>query len=250
MRTSLESTRDLRWGEAVSGWRRQLLLGLSAAIAIAVMVIAHDVMLPFVLAVVIAYVLTPLVAAAERRKLNRGAAVVIVYLVVIGTGAGFLRAIAPRIALEVRNLRGELPALGREADETWVPATRWMREAGVVPVESPSTGAPEPPATGAFVARPEPDGSVAIDVGSGARVVETKNGWVVKPCHDHKGPFDADHLLADVVGRTFAYAEQNSLEVALMVRDLLATISRAIFVFFITLMLAASSWSPGRAAGA
>jgi predicted PurR-regulated permease PerM len=220
--------------------RRQLLLWLSAAIAIVVMAIAHDVMLPFVLAMVIAYVLTPLVAAAERRKLHRGAAVVIVYLVVIGTGAGFLRAIAPRIALEFRNLRGELPALGREANETWVPAaTRWMRDAGIVPVESSPTGAPEPPATGAFVARPQPDGSVAIEVGSGARVVETKTGWVIEPVRDHKGPFDANHLLADVVGRTFAYAEQNSLEVALMVRDLIATISRAIFVFFITLMLAA-----------
>jgi len=221
-------------------WRRQLFLWVSAAIAIAVVVVAHDVMLPFVLALVIAYVLTPLVAAAERRRLHRGVAVLIVYVVVIGSAAGFLHAVAPRIALEFRNLRGELPALGREANETWVPAaTRWMREAGIVPAETTSTGAPEPAATSAFVARPQPDGSIAIEVASGIHVTETKNGWVVEPFHDHKGPFDANHVLADVVGRTFAYAEQNSLEVALMVRDLLATISRVIFVFFITLMLAA-----------
>jgi predicted PurR-regulated permease PerM len=220
---------------------RQILLGVSAALALSVVVIAHEVMLPFVLAVVIAYVLTPLVAAAERRRMHRGAAVILVYLVVIVSAASFLRAVAPRIALEFRNLRSELPALGNEANETWVPAaTRWMREAGIVPAETNATGTPEPATTGAFVARPQPDGSVAIEVGTGMRVVETKNGWLVEPAHDHKmAPFDANHLLADVVGRTFAYAEQNSLEVALMVRDLVATISRTIFVFFITLMLAA-----------
>jgi predicted PurR-regulated permease PerM len=223
--------------------RRQVLLGVAAAAAIAVVVVAHEVMLPFVLAVVIAYVLTPLVAAAEKRRLHRGAAVIIVYLIVLGSAAVFLRAVAPRFAVEFRNLRGELPALGREANETWVPAaTRWMREAGIVPAETPapSAEAPEPASTSAFVAHPEPDGSIAIDVSNGVRVVETKNGWVVEAAHEHKGvPFDANRILADVVGRTFAYAEQNSLEVALMVRDLVATISRTIFVFFITLMLAA-----------
>jgi predicted PurR-regulated permease PerM len=221
--------------------RRHVLLWVSAAGAVAVMVASHDVMLPFVLALVIAYVLTPLVAAAERRRLHRGAAVVLVYLTVIGSAGVFLRAVAPRIALEFRNLRGELPALGREANETWGPAaTRWMREAGIVPAESPSAEAAEPAATSAFVVHPQPDGSTTIEVGTGMRFLETKNGYLIEPAHERKGPpFDASHLIADVAGRTFAYAEQNSLEVALMVRDLVATISRTIFVFFITLMLAA-----------
>ena len=45
--------------------------------------------------------------------------------------------------------------------------------------------------------------------------------------------------MSDAVGRSFAYAQQNSLEVARAVRDLVTGVSRAIFIFFITLMLAA-----------
>ena len=102
--------------------QRPVFLGASAAVAAAVMIAAHEVMLPFILAVVIAYVLTPLVAMAERRKLPRPAAVLLVYAVVLGSLAGFVRGVTPRIALEFRNLRGELPALSDEARVKWVPA--------------------------------------------------------------------------------------------------------------------------------
>jgi predicted PurR-regulated permease PerM len=219
--------------------RRQVFLGATATIAVAVMIAAHEVMLPFVMATLIAYVLTPLVAAAERRKLPRGAAVLLVYAAVLGGAGGFLRAVAPRIALEFRHLRGELPALATDAKERWAPAiTKWMREAGLMPVEQPADVEQAP--AGALVARPLPDGTVAIDVGSGVDIVETKGGWRIEPGRDRKGaPFDANRAIADVVGRTFAYAQENSLEVARAVRDLFSTVSRAIFVFFITLMLAA-----------
>src|SRR5271165_773869 len=102
--------------------RRHVFLGVSAALAVAVMVAAHEVMLPFILAAVIAYVLTPLVAMAERRRLPRPVAVLLVYAVVLGSIGGFARGVAPRIALEFRNLRGELPALSEEARAKWVPA--------------------------------------------------------------------------------------------------------------------------------
>ena len=52
-------------------------------------------------------------------------------------------------------------------------------------------------------------------------------------------PFDLNRVISEAVGRSFAYAQQNSLEVARALRDLVAGVSRAIFVFFITLMLAA-----------
>jgi predicted PurR-regulated permease PerM len=89
------------------------------------------------------------------------------------------------------------------------------------------------------VARPLPDGTVAIDVGSGVDIVETKNGWRIEPGQRKGAPFDPNRAIADVVGRTFAYAQENSLEVARALRDLVSTVSRTIFVFFITLMLAA-----------
>ena len=198
-------------------------------------------MLPFVLGAVIAYVLTPLVALAERRKVPRPLAVLVVYAVVLGAMGGFVRGVAPRIAFEFRALRGELPALAEEAKQRWVPAiTERLRAIGVAPPDPDALQAAEPASTSAFVARPQPDGSLAIDVGTGVQVTETKSGWLVEPAHDKKGePFDPNRMVAAWVGRTFAYAQQNSLEIARALRSLLTEVSRVVFVFFITLMLAA-----------
>jgi predicted PurR-regulated permease PerM len=222
--------------------RRHVFLGVSALAAVAVIVAAHEVMLPFVLAIVIAYVLTPLVAYAEERRLPRPAAVILVYAVVLGSLAGFVRTVAPRIAFEFRTLRGELPALADEARTKWVPAiTDHMRALGIGPPTPAATPEPEPASTSAFVARPQPDGSLAIDVGTGVLVTERKSGgWLIEPVHEKKGePFDPNRVMAEAVGRSFAYAQENSLEVARAVRDLFVGLSRVIFVFFITLMLSA-----------
>jgi predicted PurR-regulated permease PerM len=222
-------------------WRRPLFLWISAFIVVAVMVSAREVMLPFVLAAVIAYVLTPLVAEFERRNVSRGLAVIAVYAIVLGSFGGFGWAIAPRIAFEFRNLRRELPSLADQARDRWVPAiTDRMQAVGLAPAKPTEPEPAETVPTSAFVARRQADGSIAIDVGSGINVVAVKTGWVLEPAHSKKEmPFDPARIMADAVGRTFAYAQQNSLEVARAVRDLVAGVSRAIFIFFITLMLAA-----------
>jgi predicted PurR-regulated permease PerM len=221
--------------------RRHVFLGLSAAVAVAVMIAANEVMLPFILAGVIAYVLTPLVAIAERRKLPRPVAVLLVYAVVLGSLAGFVRGVTPRIALEFHNLRGELPALAEDAKRTWVPAiTERLRLLGFAPPAAPLEVSPDLAPTSAFVAHPQADGSLAIDVGTGLLVTETKNGWLVEPVRDKKGePFDPNRVMAEAIGKSFAYAQENSLEIARAVRDLILGVSRVVFVFFITLMLAA-----------
>jgi predicted PurR-regulated permease PerM len=223
-------------------WHRQLFLSGSAVLALAIVVAAREVMLPFILATVIAYVLAPLVAAVQRRNVSGGLAVLVVYAIVLGSLGGFATLVAPRIALEFRNLHRELPSLANEARDKWLPTiTGQMRNVGLAPAEAPVDESPRPATTSAFVAHPQADGSIAIDVGSGVSVVPLREGWRVEPNreHDKKEPFDASRLLSDAVGRTFAYAQENSLEVARAVRDLIASVSRGIFVFFITLMLAA-----------
>jgi predicted PurR-regulated permease PerM len=214
---------------------------VSAFAAVVVLVAAHDVLLPFVLALVIAYVLTPFVASVERRKVPRAAAILIVYAIVLGSVGTFFRAVAPRIALEFRALRLELPTLASEARQRWVPAiTERLRAVGIAPPQSQVEETPEPGPTGAFVARPHPDGSLTIDVGTGVGISQTNHGFIVEPIRDKKEePFEPNKIVADALGKTFAYAEHNSLEVARAVRDLIASISRAVFIFFITLMLAA-----------
>lgn len=223
-------------------WKRRVFVGVSAAIAAAVMIAAHEVMLPFILAAVIAYVLTPLVARVEQRKVPRPLAILLVYAVVLGALAIGIRGAAPRVAYEFRNLRAELPTLAEEARTKWVPAmTERLRAMGLAPAEAaPAEETQETPPPAAFVARPQADGSIAIDVGSGVVASETKRGWVVESVQDKKEPaFDPNRAIAEVVGKSFAYAQANSLEIARAVRDLFVAVSRVVFVFFITLMLAA-----------
>jgi len=124
-------------------WRRPLFLWSSAAIVVSVIVAAREVMLPFVLATVIAYVLTPLVAELERRNVSRGLAVIFVYAIVLGSFGGFGWAIAPRIAFEFHNLRQELPNLADQARDRWVPAiTDRMQAVGLVPAKRPEPSLP------------------------------------------------------------------------------------------------------------
>jgi predicted PurR-regulated permease PerM len=221
-------------------WRKHVFLAISAAAVVTIVLAAHEVMLPFVLATVIAYVLTPLVAWVEARRIPRAAAVLLVYALVLGSIGGFVRGVAPRIVFELSNLRSELPAMAREARDKWVPAiTARLQAVGLAPVQPTEEGAESPP-TSAFVARPQPDGSIAIDVGSGFVITDTKRGFLVEPVRERKDEtFDPNRAISEAVGKTFAYAQQNSLEVARAVRDLVAGVSRVIFVFFITLMLAA-----------
>src|SRR5688500_6064648 len=91
--------------------RHTIFLAVSGAVAIAILVAARAVLLPFVLAVVLAYVLTPLVAWIEKRRVPRFAAIILVYLVVLGSLGLFIRLTAPRVGQELASLRRELPVL-------------------------------------------------------------------------------------------------------------------------------------------
>src|SRR5262249_45605480 len=56
---------------------------------------------------------------------------------------------------------------------------------------------------------------------------------------EREEPFDANRVIGDAIGRSFAYAQNNALELARIGRDIATKVGRAIFLFGITLMLAA-----------
>ena len=221
-------------------WRRPLFLWTSGVIAVTVMIAAREVMLPFVLAVVIAYVLTPLVASLERRKMSRGLAVVCVYTFVLGSFGTFAWAIAPRIAHEFRNLRQELPKM---ADQAKIGGSRDHRSADRARSCS-GAGA----AGGGARAGPEQllrgeaaTGWIDRDRRRDRRERRRRPRWVGRRtgAREERAAVRHEPDRQRSGRRWFAYAQQNSLEVARALRDLVTGVSRAIFVFFITLMLAA-----------
>jgi predicted PurR-regulated permease PerM len=223
--------------EAPRAWRRPVLYGLTAAAIVLVVSLAHDVMLPFVLSLVIAYVLWPLVAWVEHKRVPRGAAILLVYVAVLGSLGLFGRLVAPRVGQELVGLRKEIPALVAEARTVWIPrAEEKLRAAGLdtePPVAEPTPSAP------AFVLREEADGTLGVEVGSGARVVQTHNGYALRGANEKEETRDPSRAIADAVGASFSYAEHNALELARIGRDIVLGVSRAVFIFGITLMLAA-----------
>jgi predicted PurR-regulated permease PerM len=222
---------------AASDLRRPLFYAFSAAVVAVVVSLSHDVMLPFVLALVIAYVLTPLVAWVERRGVPRGAAIALVYVVVLGSIGLFGRLTAPRVGQELLALRREIPEMLRDVRDVWIPrAEEKLHDFGLAPAPRMEERVPHAPA---FVLRQEPDGTIGMEVGSGARIVQTKSGYALRSGEEKEEANDASHTLADALGASFTYVQHNALELARIGRDIVLGLGRAVFVFGITLMLAA-----------
>ena len=226
-------------GGSQGRWQRPVFFAVSGLLVVAILVAASAVLLPFILALVIAYVLTPLVALAEKRRMHRGAAILLVYGVVLGALWTFVGLTAPRLGAELGGLRRELPMLANQMRDQWVPiATARLRTMGLVPVAPPTPRAEEPPA---IVVRPQQDGSYAIDIGSGVELVPAHSGYIIREAKEPKGPggFDLNRAIEDALGKSVAYVQHNAVELARIGRDIVTALSRAIFIFFITLMLAA-----------
>ena len=229
--------------------RHTIFLVGSALVAATVLVLAHDVLLPFVLALVIAYVLTPLVAWVETKKVPRALAIIIVYVVVLGSLGLFIRLTAPRVAQELGNLRRELPGIQHAVKAKWVPAVQQrLRDVGVadgtppkneVAVHEEPPPPTEPPAQ--IVARQRADGSFAIEFQGPLAVQPTKGGgYMIEPLKEHpEHGFDVDRMVAELAGKSVLYAQHNALEIVKIGRDVIAGVSRFFFIFGITLMLAA-----------
>jgi len=106
--------------------RRRVFLFGFLLLTIVVVALARAVLLPFLLAIVVAYVLSPVVDAAERRRpfgrqLPRWAIVVVLYVGLIGGTVTVLVFSVPRLASELTRLAREVPRIAAQARDEWIP---------------------------------------------------------------------------------------------------------------------------------
>ncbi len=219
-------------------WRKPVLLGLVAAVLLVVIVVARRVMTPFVLALVLAYVLTPAVSLAEARlRLPRALAIIVVYVVVLGSLYGFVRLTAPRVGQELGNLARELRHDAQVAKDSWIPAIEDRLNSWGLSTSSD----PAPPEKAEpIVITPRPDGSYAVDLGDGIAVRPKGDaGWVIVPHEPPDQRIDLNRMADQAIGRTAAYVRSNAVDLLKYGGNLVAAAARTVFVFGITLMLAA-----------
>ena len=215
--------------------RRAIFLGISAAVAVGVVIAANDVLLPFVLALIVAYVFTPIVARLERAKVPRVVAVLLTYAVFLGSGIGFGWLIAPRLGQEILGLRAEVPKLVHKARTEWLPKLEKLR-GPPPPEEDPEReGAPS-----AVRILPGKDGTYDLYIGRGFEVKPIGDGaYRIDQADSPARPGDEGSFVGHTMSRMIDYGQKNTLELIRIGRSVVAAVSRGFFVFFITLMLAA-----------
>jgi predicted PurR-regulated permease PerM len=224
-------------------WTRRhvVFLSIAGASAALIIYIAHEILLPFILALVIAYVLTPLVAACERRlRLPRSASILLVYAVVLGSLYAGIAATAPRMYRETAGLFREIPAQLKRASETAGPQIdAWIDR--TFPV-----AAPEPPAAEgkkpepAIEIRPGTHGGYAVEIGSGFDLVrvDARRTHIEPHQTAHAGRVRVTQLLAGANDQFFNYVKSNGLQLLKVGRAIVSGTTRAIFLLFMTLMVA------------
>jgi len=215
-------------------------LAISAALLVAFVVWASAVLLPFILGLIIAYVLTPLVARCERARVPRPAAILIVYVVTLTIIYSSIAAIAPRLYEESSKLTRDAPALLDGASTSWGPRVEeWVQS-----FEHRRTKPPSAPASGepsaAIQVHQRPDGAFDIEVGSGIDLVQRGPGhWRVVPAQAKPaGRFSVAELTNQGLDEGVSYVKRNAFELVLLGHALIQKVARSIFLLFMTLMVA------------
>ena len=226
----------------VGGWTRPrvVFLSVSAVLLVAFVAWASEVLLPFFLGLIIAYVLTPLVARAERARLPRPAAILLVYALTLSVIYFSIAAIAPRIYTEAAKFAGDAPALLDQASKNWGPRVEeWVQ--GFEHRRSKPTTPPEPSArSAAMEVHTRPDGVLDIEIGAGVDVMQRGPGhWRVGPALSKPaGRFSVAQLTDQGMDEAVSYVKRNAFELILLGHALIRTVARSIFLLFMTLMVA------------
>ena len=220
------------------GWTRQrvVFLTVSSVVVATLLLLVREVLLPFILALIIAYVLAPLVERVERWRVPRAAAILIVYAITLGSIYLSIAAIAPRIYLETAKFMRDAPSLAEKFSDQYGPRLeQWVE--GFRTRSRPKKPPGEDPAALSIVNKP--DGSVDLRVGSGVEVVQQGPGhWRVGPGIQKTERFKVSDLTTRGVNEAVGYVQRNALELLSVGKAIIGTVARSVFLLFMTLMVA------------
>jgi len=165
--TTSSASRTLAW------FRQFAKLWGFALFCILVVYIFREVVLPFLFAILVAYILAPLVARAGQvrvgaRPFPRWAAVLILYVFILSGMGWFLAYFVPKLSKDFASVFGEAPKLFAKVNKDWLPRVgAWIDDRfGGEPSETADdvTHPEEPQAPRSIVVEPLPGGRYRIDL--------------------------------------------------------------------------------------
>jgi len=216
--------------------------------------LGRRVLLPFVFAALVAYILAPVVRWMVERKdgthrMPRGLAIIVCYLIFISAVVGFFVVFVPRLSKDVARIGKEAPALYTKANDVWIPQLARTLEKRF-PSLAPKPVAPEaaplvpevplPPGT-ALVITPLPDGTFAAQVPPTGVLIkpEPAGGYRVVPAELPAEPQTLDEKLRGYLQKGMSGLQSQMDDVVRFGQALIGGVIKGIFTFFLVLMIGA-----------
>lgn len=252
---SLRSGREKWLGEAGGTLWRFLFRWAFPLFVLFIAYLGRSVLLPFVFAALIAYILAPIVARMSVRKngsrrMPRVAAIIICYMVFIAAITGFVMVLVPRLSGDITRVGKEAPGFYKLINDEYVPElARWL-EQRFPSLKTPKPEAEEdvsavsevplPPST-AFTVTPLPDGRYALQVAANGIDVKPlgNGGFHVQAMEQPPEPTSLEDKLRSYVKRSLLSLQGKLNDVVRVLQTVIAGFIRGIFMFFFTLMIGA-----------
>lgn len=220
-----------------------------------VLYLGRRVLLPFVFAALVAYILAPVIRwMAERkdgsRRMPRGLAIIVCYLVFISAIVGFFVLFTPRLYKDLARIGQEAPALYQKANEQWIPSvaqklekrfpslTANKFEPEVAPLVP---DVPKPPGT-AFVITPLPDGTYAVQVAPTGILLKPEaqgGGFRVLPAEQPAEAQSLEERLRGYLGKALSGLQSQVDDLFRFGQAVVTALVKGIFTFFLVLMIGA-----------
>ncbi len=242
--------------------RRIAFFAVTGVIVVATLWAFREVLAPFALALVVAYVFAPVVDRLERvrlggRRAPRWAVVLTLYLSLLGMMAASIALGAPLLVREIQKLSREMPRTVATLRDDWLPEVDRALRAATGSLGSDATddavaGDPlpaepvvEPLATassGSIEVLPMPGGGFQIVLPeSGVEVRQEGDRYVVRPSERAEAGARRDLAvqITESIRHSIRDSEQSVAGALATVQSLIAAVIGGVFRFFIMLMLSA-----------
>lgn len=232
--------------------RLAILLG-TAATSLVILVVFREIIVPFVIAVVLSYVLYPAVEWIHRRHIGRFApprwlAVVVLYAALIGLLSVFGTTLAPQLGRETSALIRNAPDFFAHVRREWVPAVERAARSYFGPLVATRPGAV--PGRPAAEETPPPTIRVSPTEGGGFEVALTGEELVVERVDEGRyrigpprpagggPPGGLQRQIDDAVDRTLAQGELHAMTALRWTQHAVFVTVEVVFQTVLSLMLA------------